>query len=310
MRKLTTTEFINKAKLKHGDRYDYSKVIYTGSSDKIKIVCSKHGEFLQEPTNHLNSNGCQICGKDSQINIRSSNTADFVKIAKIKHNCLYDYSLVDYINNRIKVNIICKKHGGFFQTPHEHLDGDGCPKCRVDNFIKRNKKSSEYFHNKCKIVHNNKYDYSDTVFGKTSDKIKVVCREHGEFNPTLNHHLRGSGCPSCKISKGELEIEKWLNKNDIKHESQKRFVDCRNPKTNYTLPFDFFIPIKNVIVEYDGEQHFNNKCKCLWKEHDLKELQYRDGIKTKYCIKHNIKLIRIPYTKIMNIDEILTGELL
>lgn len=67
MAKLTTEEFIKKAREVHGDRYDYSKVEYVNSKTKVRIICSEHGEFLQLPSNHLRSNGCPICAKIATV---------------------------------------------------------------------------------------------------------------------------------------------------------------------------------------------------------------------------------------------------
>ena len=82
---------------------------------------------------------------------------------------------------------------------------------------------------------------------------------------------------------------------------QKSFNNCRNPKTNKKLFFDFYLPDYNCCIEYDGVQHFEESSLC---SDTLEERQYRDNIKNQYCKDNNIKLIRIPYTdfKILNIE--------
>lgn len=126
---LTNIEFILKSQDKHGDKYDYSKVKYVGSKNRIIIICPIHGEFLQRPNDHLNGCGCKKCQyvKTSLENKFSNET--FIKKSNLIHNNKFDYSLVEYNGYEKKVKIICNKHGVFMQSPHAHLQGAGCPSC-------------------------------------------------------------------------------------------------------------------------------------------------------------------------------------
>lgn len=126
--RLTLDAFVKKAKEIHGNRYNYSKVSFETSSDTVTIICEEHGEFTQRASSHTGGNGCKQC---FQLNTLRSNTEDFVKKAIEKHGKKYDYSKVDYITSRTKVEIICSKHGSFYQTPFSHLTGfSSCGKCR------------------------------------------------------------------------------------------------------------------------------------------------------------------------------------
>ena len=122
--RLTTEEFIRRAKEVHGDKYDYSKVEYVHSHTKVCIICPKHGEFWQMPLHHLKGGGCPNCVGNKRLT-----TEEFIRRAKEVHGDKYDYSKVEYVNARIKVCIICPEHGEFRQTASEHLRGQGCPKC-------------------------------------------------------------------------------------------------------------------------------------------------------------------------------------
>ena len=124
--KLTTEQFITKAKTIHGDRYDYSLVEYQNNAPKIKIICNKHGSFEQEPRSHLSAQGCKVCANEALSTIAKS---EFTTKASHIHNNKYDYSLVEYQNNATKVTITCKSHGSFEQTPGNHLKGKGCAVC-------------------------------------------------------------------------------------------------------------------------------------------------------------------------------------
>lgn len=130
MKALTTEEFINKAKLTHGEKYDYSIAIYVGCKNKIKIICpiSEHGIFFQTPDLHIRS-GCPKCGSISTGDKQISNSNEFIRKAILIHGNKYNYSKVIYLKSMYKVKIICPKHCVFEQTPNGHLDGKGCKKC-------------------------------------------------------------------------------------------------------------------------------------------------------------------------------------
>ena len=134
-------KFIEKAKKIHDNVYDYSKVKYVNSNTKVCIICPKHGEFWQLPTNHLKGQGCPQCGRESTINSKKSNTLDFIKKSRLIHGNKYDYSKTNYEFSDSKVCIICPKHGEFWQIPSNHLQGQGCPVCKeskLESFVRDN----------------------------------------------------------------------------------------------------------------------------------------------------------------------------
>lgn len=130
-KRLTVTNFIEKAKFIHGETYDYSKVIYKNNSTKIKILCLIHGEFEQLPNDHLSGKGCTKCKAfNLSLKFRSS-VEEFIEKSMLIHKGKYNYKYVDYVNSKTKVDIICFKHGTFKQTPSKHLSGHGCPTCKA-----------------------------------------------------------------------------------------------------------------------------------------------------------------------------------
>jgi hypothetical protein len=144
-----------------------------------------------------------------------------------------------------------------------------------------------------------------------TDKVKIYCPIHsGFFYQSPADHLR-RGCNICSSSKGELKIHEFLTRNNIVFEKEKRLKGCRNKKG---LRFDFFLPGVNMCIEYDGEQHYKHvifRCRDDIDPCDrFENVKKRDEIKNKYCEKHNIKLLRIPYWDYGNIEEILTSEVL
>ena len=129
MRKLiTTSEFIKKASKTHKNKYDYSKSEYKGVHVKLKIICPNHGLFFQSPGNHLSGKGgCKKCSK-----VYHYTNNEFIEKVKKIHGDKYDYSKSIYIQNKQKIEIICNKHGPFYQRPDCHLKGQGCPKCNFE----------------------------------------------------------------------------------------------------------------------------------------------------------------------------------
>lgn len=140
-RKLTTERFIERSKLIHDGRYNYSKVEYINARTNVCIICPIHGEFWQKPTHHLYSESdCPLCGKINMSNKQRKTLDVFINSANLIHGNEYDYSNVIYINRHTEVYIICPIHGGFKQTPKYHLEGNGCPACRAskgEKMVKR-----------------------------------------------------------------------------------------------------------------------------------------------------------------------------
>lgn len=192
LKSMTQEEFISKAKEKHGDKYDYSKVEYKGSQEKVCIICPKHGEFWQIATEHLQGCGCPKCA-----GVKKPSTQEFIEKAKKIHGNKYDYSKVTYVNNRTKVCIICQIHGEFWQTPKNHLHGQGCNKCAIEYKGNKRKSTTEEFIEKAKKIHGDKYDYSKVKYKNMTSKVTITCPVHGDFEQVAGYHLSGNGCPKC-----------------------------------------------------------------------------------------------------------------
>lgn len=299
-------KFLIKARKIHGNKYDYSKVNFINTSSKIEIICPIHGTFLQTPHNHLHNRGCKKCGIVVRSSSRATSTKDFVKKATHIYKNKYDYSKFIYVRSFIKGIIICPIHGDFAQTPNNHLRGAECPLC-----FGTPKKSSAEFVKDATELWGNKCDYSRVEYDGNKKKVCIICKKHGEFFQKPNDHLTGYGCPRCQTSKGELKIEQYLIAYGIDYVRQKRFVDCINPTTGQKLKFDFYLPAVNLLIEYDGEQHFRGGYVGCHKMTDLEiaELKTRDGIKTAYAKSKGIRLLRIKYTSLHKIDIILSQKL-
>ena len=210
---MTTEEFIQKAKAVHGDKYDYSKVEYVNAYTKVCVLCPKHGEYLQRPAEHLRGYGCSKCGHEYVATLRKKTEKWFLEKAHEVHGNKYDYSQIKYNNVTSKVCIICPKHGEFWQTPRDHLQGAGCRKCSIMHASVIRKKSTADFIEQARRVHGNQYDYSKVHYINGESKVIIICPKHGEFQQKPANHLHGSGCPICgqeRIRQQNLKTTKWF----------------------------------------------------------------------------------------------------
>lgn len=190
--KLTTSEFVARARAVHGDRYDYTLVEYKGNKNKIKIKCHEHGEFFQTPSSHLMGAGCPLCATSLISKKRMSNNDEFIKKAREVHGNKYSYLSTNYSGSHKKITITCPKHGDFYQTAGSHLNGVGCPGC-----FGKIKLSNSEFIARAREAHQNKYSYDSVVYTGARNKVTITCPKHGNFDQAPFSHLRGVGCPNC-----------------------------------------------------------------------------------------------------------------
>lgn len=296
-------QFIEEAKKTHDNKYDYSKVNYINTNTKVEIICPTHGSFWQIPNNHLQGQGCPKCGKESRAKERLKNINQFIEEAKKTHNDKYDYSKIDYKNSRTKIEIICPTHGSFFQTPDSHLQGQGCPVCGRERPTLRLTKLEIL--QKIKKVQGDKYSYAKSNFDNVKsveDKIEIICPIHGSFFQQIHSHINGSGCPKCKESHGEKKIRKWLEEKNIEYVYQKKFKDLGK------LSYDFYIPSKNLLIEFQGEQHYK-PVESFGGLESFKKQRENDYKKKNYAKKNKIMLLEVPYWE-TNLESLLENKLI
>lgn len=251
------------------------------------------------PYSHLQGIGCFKCAAFFRANLRRSSADKFIEQAIKVHGERYDYSKVIYKGTHIKVVILCSIHGAFNMLPKSHVSSkQGCRTCALDRASIKQTKTRQQFIDAANKIHNFKYNYTQVVYEKSWIKVIILCPKHGEFLQKPNTHLTRSGCPTCKSSRGELAVEAFLQKHGYPYTRQKKFAGCRNPKTGRQLPYDFYLPDQNILIEYDGIQHVRNsfgtdKAKAA---EELVNIRYRDQVKTEFAAANGIKLLRIPHT--------------
>jgi len=248
---------------------------------------------------------------------------EYVEKANMLHKNKYNYLKTEYANMKSRIVVTCPIHGDFEveaanhvrvfkREDKKHLKPCGCPQCGKDEVRKRNMKNTKLtpdFINEANEVHGFKYSYEHTHYTHSQVNLRIDCDIHGSFWQRPSNHLRGTGCPRCKNSKGETKIAKVLSRRGVRYVKEHIFKDCVGDK-GAPLKFDFYIPSRNVLIEYDGEQHFklvkfHQKMTQEVMEEMFERTQRYDQIKNKYAKQQQIKLIRIPYTEINNIETLL-----
>lgn len=205
----TTEKFIEKSIAAHGERYDYSRVEYESSEQRVTIGCSVHGWFEQEAGVHMLGMGCSKCGRKKAGDARRHDTEWFIKRARQVHGEKYDYGEAVYTEYHGKLNIRCPEHDLVFTviaSDHISRQKTGCSLCGKERMRRRFAHSKEQFVEAAVRTHGDAYNYSLVEYVNNNVKVFIVCRKHeqGWWIKPANHlsgrsrdGLGGNGCPIC-----------------------------------------------------------------------------------------------------------------
>jgi very-short-patch-repair endonuclease len=260
---LTTQEWVKKAYSQHGQRYDYSRVVYRGYGRKVEVVCPEHGSFWQRENNHRNGAGCPECGAVSRQKSRAYSYESFVAAAREVHGDSYDYPKTKIYNSRSRAQIVCPEHGPFEQMVYVHLAGHGCSDCSYNKVGKRAQLGLSEFLRRAQEVHGDTYEYLSGLNGMHKT-ILIKCPLHGEFKQTPSNHLSGAGCPKCvgRVSKAEQEIADFVS---------SLGVSIKQSSYSVIPPYevDIYCPDQKVAIEYNGlwwhrDDLVGNKTRKKW----------------------------------------------
>ena len=228
----------------------------------------------------------------------------FIEKANKKHCNKYDYSKVNYINSHTEVIIICPEHGEFLQRPSTHLRC-GCPKCGLERKSKKLSLTTEKFIERSKIIHNNEYDYSQTIYKNASTKVDILCQQHGIFKQLPFAHLSGQGCPYCAGK--NITTEDFIKKAKLIHDEKYDYskVNYVNNNTKVSIicaKHGEFLqsPSKHLIGQGCPKcvmSHLENKIKRLLENNNIRyiyECNINDILKRKnvdfYLPEYNIAI--------------------
>ena len=289
---------INKFRKIHGNKYDYDLVEYTNTHGKIKIKCKKHGVFITTPHRHIRGQVCHKCTIEKR---RKKLKDSFIKRSIEVHGDKYGYENVVYVTAKKPVLIKCRLHGLFKQMPNSHLNGRGCKECAEISRSKTKTKTTEQFIIEAKFIHKDKYNYSKTIYNGRHSKLMIICNKHGKFMQDAGSHLSGNGCPRCKSSRGEILIEDILTDMCIEFIREYKIE-------GYRYRYDFYVPESNLLIEYDGIQHFK-PIKRFGGVKAFKRTKRSDTIKDRLAKDKGFDLLRISYVNFNKIKDILLDNM-
>ena len=243
----------------HENKYYVISVEHSqGEKTMLKIKCSIHGEFNQAMNDHLSGQGCYQCGKKKMTDAQRSTKEEFIKKAKDIHGDTYDYSLVEYVDSRTNVKLICKIHDQFIFMiqPSNHLffNEYGCQKCGYERTRNKKRLSHDVFIKRVNMVHGDLYDYSKSVYQGYYTPLIIICKKHGEFEIEPCYHFKGAGCYSCNNQSSKPSRE-WLSMIQSSLLSPLQTNDSSYGE--YTIPTtkfraDGYNPLTNTIYEFHG----------------------------------------------------------
>jgi len=295
--------------LKNKDFELYGENIYSGNKIKMKFLCldKNCGEVFLKKWNAIASGeGCPYCDGKS---VGSKNNLLYVNpeyLAEWNYN--KNKILPDQITFGSNINVwwICSVCKHEWEASPKTRKKQGCPGCASKTVTKNNGLSFNYpeLIKEWDFIKNKEIRPDDLTYGS---KVIVwwICSTCGfEWKTTPNKRTyRKDGCPNCSSSKGEKKIFNFLLSKNVLCYKEWTFPNCRNV---LELPFDFYLPDYNLLIEYDGILHYEDK---FDNPEEFKLTKKRDKIKTKYCKDNNINLLRIPYWEFDNIENILEKTL-
>lgn len=278
----------------------------------VKYICPIHGECTSRYTNIQQGNQCYKCSRTQALKRKNRTTLprrqDLLYSRALKVSEDQGYELIskkeDIMNNRTYITYKCPHHGLKEMRISNYNNYKGCPDCAIENLNALFRLDSDEVEKRIENLGgklHNKEEYINT----TEENLIIDCPYCGDpFTTSLRLFCQhgGQACPNCRNTEsiGEKKIRMYLEEHEIVFEQEKWFSDCRD--TN-PLPFDFYLPKSNQIIEFDGKQHFDSS--SLFYHTPLSEQKSHDEIKNKYCKDNNIKLLRIPYWNLNNINSIL-----
>lgn len=213
---------------------------------------------------------------------RTLTTEEFINKANHVHNNGYRYP-GKYINSKTKISIECEAHGIFYQKPGDHLQGQGCLKCKID---KQRLASGEVI-KRSRNAHGNKYDYPGP-YKDTMSKMPIICSEHGTFYQNVNVHLSGSGCPMCCSPNQRSSMSSFIKRAHKIHGNEYQYYGSYlNARTKISIS----CKIHGIFYQTpDNHLHGQGCPKCSSFTFDFKKPAVVYLIELKNCVEHFIKI--------------------
>jgi protein-arginine kinase activator protein McsA len=266
--------------------------------------------FINLQTELKRGRGIKIVHKQNPYSLEN------IQLFIIKNRPKYSFENGQFISNEsMSINLSCKKCGMFWISSWKYirnLGGAGCPYCAGKMVTLENSLAMK------RLDLMEEWDYSKNTLNPlkltlgSGKKAFWICQKcgHSWKAGIASRSGRGDGCPNCYSSFGEDEIKRVLTNNNVIIIPEYSYKDCKNKRP---LSFDVYLPQYDILIEYQGEQHYNPidfaGKGIRWAQQQLEYIQRNDAIKVDYCEKNNIPLLKIPYWDFNKIPEILISYL-
>ncbi len=323
--RLSTEDFVARAKEIHNNKYTYNKTIYYKTDEKVVITCPIHGDFLQTPNIHLGGCGCPKCKSEASSIREKSTKEEFIQKANVIHNNKYSYNKVNYIDGHTKVVITCPKHGDFIQKPCLHLNHrQGCPKCGIERMMIANgNENTDHLGNKfnsiaekCKHWHIPMHTYRARIDSGWTELEALTCPTQMSISEYRIHNYLSNASINHKFNVSLFNV---FNSNNLKGRYKngeiKKICQTISLGKEFTckslgsLKYDFVIFDKNnkldYIIEFDGLQHFKEIDVFHKSNQDFQYRLFLDKLKEQFAQEFDIPIFRIRYDQINEYDKIL-----
>lgn len=317
----TKDMFISELQDIYGDLYDYSSVIYKNRKTKVTLFCKKHSlSFQRTPANLLKGYGCPCCNKELGRTYKNTVEADYIPERRnlrwdtdrfIKESeyifgkGTFDYSKCHYVNSKTPVTLIHVSTGKEFSVrPTEHLRHPAYRDTDSKYYEGTTDEQKIYYYADCVRRELTSKVYIPMQHVESYKRFKCICPIHGEFFTDLINIHKGVGCPDCTPkgeSLGERAVRRYLQQKGIEYIQEYTIRDKRYFDTFARI--DFYVPGKNMFIEFQGEQHYNIAVsKITHNSRRWQQQKKRDNHLRAYSESKGISLVEIPYTYRYNVS--------
>ena len=264
---------------------------FKGRKYKLLIQCPDGHEYETTWDNFRNGHRCPICASN-KIKYTYEEVKEYIES--------FDYKLLskEYINTQTHLLVMCPSEHTYEVTFNNFKRGKRCPVCAGNV-----KLTYDYIST---YIERYNYKLLSTEYINNRTPLKMKCDKGHIFECSFDNFQKGNRCPKCKNTKGQIKIKGVLMNYKIDFEEEYRFEDC---KFKRTLPFDFYLPDYNCCIEFDGLQHYVIK-EYFGGYEGFVDRKIRDTIKNIYCEKNNIKLVRIHYEDMKNLEDIILNKII
>lgn len=276
-------------------KYGYTLISkeYNDAHGKLEMICPGHKSKINW-NNFKTGKRCKECNNKKQ---RLTKQEVYNKMKKEGHELLSEYK-----TNRTELKIKCPNGHIYYRTYNYFINNMRCPTCKEKEIESKRYKKYEWVKN---TINKEGYKLLTDTYINNKQTLKIQCDKGHIYDTNFNYFQQGCRCNICNSSKGNKKIKDILDKFNIYNKPEYKFKDCKFKKK---LPFDFYLPDYNLIVEFDGIQHYE-MIEHFGGYDGFISRKIRDTIKNIYCRNNNIDLLRIPYWEFDNIENILINKL-